>query len=320
MTSGRRTTMRATGRALVAAGVLTAVGLVLVATPSAAAARQRTFTSPEAAVEAFVAAVKADDDGALLAIFGPEARDLVWSGDPVLDEHARERFLVRAGERVHLERVGDDFAVLSAGNDDWPFAIPLMLDGAGWYFDTQAGLHEILNRRIGRNELYTIDVCREFVAAQREYARMNAAAAGGVEYAQRLRSTPGTHDGLYWEAGDGETASPMGPLMASAEEEGYGPRSRGGNSGVFHGYKYRILKAQGPDAPGGRKGYVEDGRMRGGFALVAYPAAYGSSGVMTFIVNQQGVVFQKDLGPRTPQLGPAITMYNPDASWEPVTD
>lgn len=286
-----------------------------------AAVRQRTFASAEDAVAALVDAAKADDTATLLAIFGPEGHDILLSGDPVEDEHARERFLVRAGERTHLERVGDDFAVLSLGNDDWPFAIPLMKGDRGWYFDTAAGKNEILNRRIGRNELYTIDVCREYVAAQRDFARRHAGAEGDVEYAQRLRSTPGKQDGLYWETTGGEEPSPMGPLLASAEAEGYGRgRDRGSQSNVFHGYRYRIIKMQGPDAPGGRKSYVSGGRMTDGFALAAWPASYGSSGVMTFIVNQQGVVFQKDLGPNTEILGRAITTYDPDDTWTPVVD
>jgi len=299
--------------------IAAAVGLVLLGAfgTVGAAAHQRAFESADAAVGALVDAAKAGDVDALLAILGPEARELIVSGDPVADRHARERFVARAGERTYLARVGDDFAVLSIGNDDWPFPIPLTKDDGAWTFDTRAGKEEVLNRRIGRNELYAIQICQEYVTAQRDYAARMAAAGGPAEYAQRVHSTPGTHDGLYWEAASDGDLSPIGPLMATATAEGYGP-GKGGAARPFHGYLYRILRMQGPHAPGGRRSYVRDGKMTDGFALVAYPAAYGSTGVMTFIVNQQGVVFEKDLGPRTAQLGHAMTMYDPDPSWHPA--
>jgi hypothetical protein len=304
-------------------GVKTAVTVVAVIAATlgtvdraAGAARQRTFESADAAAAALVDAAKAGDPKALLAIFGPDGAAIVSSGDPVADGHARERFVERAAEGTHLERVGDDFAVLSVGEDDWPFPIPLIAENGAWSFDTAAGKQEILNRRIGRNELHTIHVLQEYVAAQRDYARRLAAAGGTAEYARRLHSTAGKHDGLYWEASSDEDVSPIGPLMAQATAEGYaGSKARGE---PFHGYQFRILSMQGPDAPGGKKSYVRDGKMTEGFALVAYPAVYGSTGIMAFIVNEYGIVFQKDLGPRTVALAPAMTAYDPDATWTPV--
>lgn len=281
---------------------------------SAPAAAQRTFKTAEDAVSALVEAAKAADRPALGAIFGPEAEQVLPSGDPVADREARELFVSRAGERTHLEHVGDDFAVLSIGNDDWPFAIPLTKGRNGWVFNTAAGKTELLNRRVGRNELYTIDVAQEYVAAQRDYARRRKAAGGVTEYAQRVRSTPGQRDGLYWEIRDGEEESPIGPLMASAAREGYGQAHDGHEP--FHGYVFKILTAQGPHGPGGAHSYVENGRMTHGFGLVAYPVTYGSSGIMTFQVNQQGIVFQKDLGPKTAEIASQMNAYDPDDSWD----
>lgn len=304
--------------------IRSSVGLFFVATVIATAipawvtaASQRTFTSAEAAVAALVEAAKVGDGKQLDPLFGPGARKVLPSGDPVADREAREHFVQRAAERTHLERVGDDFAVLSVGADDWPFPIPLIEESGSWRFDTEAGKTEILNRRIGRNELFTIQVCQEYVAAQREYARRKRAAEGVYEYAQRLRSTPGKHDGLYWETQEGEAESPIGPLFAAASREGYRP---GMNSTPepFHGYVYEELRAAGPKAPGGARSYVKDGRMTRGFALLAYPVRHGSSGVKTFIVNEQGIVFEKDLGPRTAEIASRISAYDPDDSWEPA--
>jgi hypothetical protein len=300
----------------IAALAVAVVGLAAV--PRAFAAEQTHFASADAAVAALVDAAKAGDRSALDPLFGPGAAEVLPSGDPVADRAAREQFVTRAGERTHLERVGDDFAVLSVGNDDWPFPIPLVKQPGGWVFDTDAGKTELLNRRIGRNELYTIQVMEEYVAAQREYARRQNAATGVAEYALKLKSTPGKHDGLYWEAKAGEEESPIGPLFASATREGYTPGS--GHPQPFHGYVYKALHAQGPHGPGGAKSYLEHGRLTHGFALLAYPVHYGSSGVMTFIVNAQGIVFQKDLGPRTADLASQISVYDPDDSWDATGD
>lgn len=307
--------MRTTSRSnrIGISSLLLAVAVLASAWPAGAAA-QRTFKTAEDAVATLVEAAKAADRPALGAIFGPEAEAVLPSGDPVADREARESFVSRAGEKTHLEYVGDDFAVLSIGNDDWPFAIPLAKGKSGWYFDTVAGKTELQNRRVGRNELNTIDVAEEYVSAQRDYARRKKAAGGVAEYAQRVRSTPGQRDGLYWEIRDGEDESPIGPLMASAAREGYG-QSHDGHE-PFHGYVFKILTAQGPHGPGGARSYVQNGRMTGGFGLLAYPVTYGSSGIMTFQVNQQGVVFQKDLGPKTAEIASQITAYDPDDSWD----
>ena len=280
----------------------------------ARAAEQKSFPSADAAVTALVEAAKAGDRSALDPLFGPDAHEVLPSGDPVADRGAREQFAARAAERTHLERVGDDFAVLSVGNDDWPFPIPLVKGKGGWVFDTAAGRQEILNRRIGRNELYTIQVMQAYVDAQREYAKRHKQETGVAEYAQKLKSTPGKHDGLYWETKDGEEESPMGPLFASATREGYAPGSV--EPQPFHGYMYKELRAAGPHAPGGAHSYLDGGRLTRGFAVLAYPVHYGSSGVMTFQVNEQGVVFQKDLGPRTADLASQISAYDPDDSWD----
>ena len=293
------------------------VGIALVAPSAHARPAQRTFASAEAAVAALVDAAKIGDGKQLDPLFGPGAQQVLPSGDPVADREARERFVERAAERTHLERVGDDFAVLSVGADDWPFPIPLMKEGAGWRFDTEAGKAELLNRRIGRNELFTIRICAEYVAAQRDYAARMRASGGAAEYAQRLRSTPGKRDGLYWDAAEGEPESPIGPLFAAASREGYRP----GQHVVpepFHGYVYKQLTAAGPHAPGGARAYIKEGKMTRGFALLAYPVRYGASGVMTFVVNEQGIVFQKDLGPRTGEIAAKTTTYDPDDSWEPT--
>ena len=301
---------------LVTLGLL--VGVIGLA-PRALAGAQKTFSSADAAVTALVDAARAGDRSQLDPLFGVGASEVLPSGDPVADRAAREQFVTRASERTHLEKVGDDFAVLSVGNDDWPFPIPLVRETSGaWRFDTEAGKTEILNRRIGRNELYTIQSMQAYVDAQRDYARRQKSATGVKEYAQRLVSTPGKHDGLYWETKAGEDESPIGPLFASATREGYRP---GGESPQpFHGYMYKVLHAAGPNAPGGAHSYLENGRLTRGFALLAYPVHYGSSGVMTFQVNEQGVVFQKDLGPKTPELASHISVYDPDDSWDATED
>ncbi|MCC6848426.1 MAG: DUF2950 domain-containing protein [Deltaproteobacteria bacterium] len=283
----------------------------------AGAASQRRFESAEAAVAALVEAAKVGDGGQLDPLFGPGAQQVLPSGDPVADREARELFVARAAERTHLEHVGDDFAVLSVGDDDWPFPIPLVKESAGWRFDTEAGKTEILNRRIGRNELFTIQICQEYVSAQRDYARRKRATEGVYEYAQRLRSTPGKRDGLYWETQEGDAESPIGPLFADASREGYRP-GMNATPEPFHGYIYKELHAAGSHAPGGARSYIKEGRMTSGFALIAYPVKYGSSGVMTFVVNEQGIVFEKDLGLKTAEIASKITAYDPDDSWDPT--
>ena len=283
----------------------------------AAAVAQKRFASAEDGVQALIDAIKAGDVKAMLAVLGPAARPLITSGGPVADRQDRER-LVREYEEAHSLAMSDDTkAVLQVGTDDWPFPIPLVKDKAGWRFDTQAGREEILNRRIGRNELAVIEVCRAYIDAQREYYLRNPQGYALLQYAQQFASTEGERDGLYWATEPGEEASPLGPLVANARGEGY-RKGEGGKPIPYHGYYYRILKAQGPNAPGGVYDYVVNGKMLGGFALVAYPASWGNSGVMTFIVNHDGVVYQKDLGPNTAALARAMTQFNPDRAWKPL--
>jgi hypothetical protein len=283
----------------------------------AAVVAQKRFASAEDGVQALIAAAKAGDVKSMLDVLGPAARPLITSGDPVMDRHDRER-LAQAYEESHsLVTSGETKTVLQVGKDDWPFPIPLVKDETGWRFDTQAGQGEILNRRIGRNELAVIEVCRAYVDAQREYYLRNPQGNALLQYAQQFASTEGKRDGLYWATEPGEEASPLGPLVAKARGEGY-KKGEGGKPIPYRNYYYRILKAQGPDAPGGAYDYVVNGQMLGGFALVAYPASWGNSGVMTFIVNHDGVVYQKDLGPNTAAVARAMRQFNPDSTWKPL--
>jgi hypothetical protein len=279
---------------------------------------QRRFSSADDAVNALVAAVKAGDTAAMLGILGPEARPLITSGDDVEDQRARERFVRSHEEASSLISAGEAKATLVVGHDGWRLPIPLVRDSGGWRFDTPAGKQEILNRRIGRNEISAIQVCLAYVDAQREYYARAANGTPLQEYARRFGSTPGKRDGLYWEAQAGETPSPLGPLVARAQASGYAPRRAGAGPRPYWGYYYRILASQGPHAPGGAYDYVAHGHMIGGFALVAFPAEYGVSGVTTFIVNHEGVVYQKDLGARTSAVARAMTTFDPDATWKRV--
>ncbi len=279
---------------------------------------QRSFSSPGAAVRAMADAVKADDTRALLRIFGPGSKDIVLSGDPVEDKEGHRRFIKRYEEKNRLEEVSGK-VILYTGNDEWPFPIPIVKAGTRWRFDAKAGGQEILARRVGRNELNAIQVCLAYVDAQQEYAMKKGRQGNGLlEYAQKFVSAPGAHDGLYWEAKEGEEQSPMGPLFATAREAGYSGELLGGESAPYHGYFYRILKAQGKDAPGGARDYLVGDKMIGGFAIVAYPAKYGDSGVMTFIVNQDGVVYQKDLGKDAKRAALAMNAFDPDNTWVKV--
>lgn len=272
---------------------------------------QRRFASPEQAVEALLAATQAGGDTALLDILGPDATDLIHSGDPVADRNGRTRF-ARAYQRKHSLVAQDaDHVVLLVGSREYPFPIPVVREKDAWYFDTRAGMEEILNRRIGRNELHTIGVLQAYTLAQREYASRDPDGA----FAQRFTSTPGRHDGLYWETQAGEQESPLGPLIAKATAQHYDDVLGQEPPEPFHGYYFRILKAQGPQASGGAFDYVTDGRMLLGFALVAYPAHYGASGIMSFMVNQQSLIYQKNLGEDTARIAAAMTAFDPDDSW-----
>ena len=293
------------------AGLLLAALASSSASPIHAAAKQRRFESPEQAMSALVDAIKTNDHKSLLAMLGPEGQSLVYSGDAVADRNAATRFAAEYDRAHHIEAGGGKL-VLHVGVDDFPFPIPLVPDGPEWRFDTAAGKEEILNRRIGRNELDTIQVCLAYVDAQRDYYSQDRNADGLREYAARFASSPGKRDGLYWATKPGDPPSPLGPLVVRARGEGYGGHRQGT---PYHGYLFRILTAQGAAAPDGAYDYMAHGHMIGGFALVAYPAQYGVSGVMTFIVSHDGVVYQKDLGPDTASIARAMKLYNPDPTW-----
>ncbi len=289
------------------------IALVISAPSQAETVKQRAFASSEEAVKAFVEALKSDDVKALEAILGPGSRDLVSSGDPVADEAVRERFLKRYGEKNRLE-VTEAKANLSLGNDDWPFAIPIVKKDGLWRFDAKAGREEILARRIGQNELSAIQFCLAYVDAQREYVLKDRDADGLLEYAQKFGSDKGKRNGLYWKVKEGEEQSPLGPFAAAAQKQGY--TKKGEKPQPFYGYYYRILNGQGKNAPGGAYDYMVKGNMIGGFALVAYPAKYASSGVMTFIVNHDGVVYQKDLGRNTEKTAQSMKRFDSDSTWK----
>lgn len=278
---------------------------------------QKRFPSPEAAVQALVAASRADDLKTIQAILGPDSEELISSGDSVADNASRDKFVAAYEQRHSLEARTTDTMILHIGADDWAMPIPIVRQGKSWGFDIAEGKQEILNRRIGRNELHVIDVIDAYVAAQHEYASKDCRGGGKVEFAQRFKSSPRSRNGLYWEAGEGEEQSPLGPLIARAAQEGYATEN---NLSPFHGYYFRILTEQGEHAAGGAYQYVDKGKMILGFALMAYPAEYGNSGVMTFLVNQEGIIFEKDLGENTRSMAEAIKVYNPDESWKKVED
>jgi len=295
------------------AALMSAGAIALLANASTAVAQQ-SYQTPDEAAAALVSAVRADDQNAELAVLGPDGDDIVSSGDKVADDAIRARFLQSYDAKHQVAMNGDSKAVLVIGNDDYPFPIPLVRKGDKWSFDTAEGRREILYRRIGRNELDTIQVCLAYVDAQDEYAEKDRTGAGAGVYAEHFISSPGKKDGLYWPAEQG-AESPLGELFADASKEGY---KAGDGRSPYHGYYYKILTRQGPHAPGGAANYVVNGKMIGGFGLVAYPAEYRNSGVMTFIVNYASAVFQKDLGPDTAQLAEKMTSFDPDSSWKKV--
>jgi len=283
------------------------------------AAGEQQFATPDAAVGALETAAKNRDTNAMHTIFGPAGRDLV-SPDTVQAKQDFETFMKRLSEKTELVRRSESNCVLQLGADAWPFPIPLVKTDGDWRFDTEAGRQEVLNRRVGRNELGALAVCRAYVDAQREYAGKDRDGDEVLEYAQRLRSTPGSHDGLYWPLRAGDEQSPLGPLIAAARVEGYRRQARimTDEPSPYHGYYFKILTKQSKHAPGGKYDYVTNGHMIGGFALVAWPAEWGNSGVMTFIVNQQGKIYQKNFGPGTAALARAMRRYDPDSSWSVV--
>jgi hypothetical protein len=249
---------------------------------------------------------------------GPDSDQILSSGDPVADKNAREDFARRYQEMHRLAYDDQGRVILYIGAGNWPVPIPLVKKDGGWVFDTAAGKDELLFRRIGRNELFTIKVLEDLADAQSEYASEAHDGAEG-QFAQKILSDPGKHNGLYWETAEGQPESPIGPLVASATAEGY-KKDSGGNPIPFHGYYYKVLEGQGKNAPGGAKKYLVDGKMTSGFAFLAYPAEYRASGVMTFMINQDGVIVQKDLGPDTATLASAIVEYNPDKTWQEVDE
>ena len=289
------------------------------ASPPAAksAVKQLTFASPDAAAGALADAVRAKDPQKLLAIAGPGSGDWLFSGDPVEDANDWKRFLAAYDEKHSFEDKGAR-SVLQVGKDDWPFPAPLVKKDNQWMFDANAGREEILNRRIGQNELDTMQTLLAVVDAQREYAASDADGNGFADYAQRFMSTPGKKDGLYWATDAGKPESPLGPLVAVAAREGYGQKKAAATNGqpqAFHGYHYKLLRSQGKDARGGAYDYMVGDKLLGGFAVVAWPARYRVSGVTTFIVNHDGVVYEKDLGANGASIAAAMTRYNPDATW-----
>jgi hypothetical protein len=275
---------------------------------------QKTFASAEDASKALVAAAKSNDEKAMREILGPDGKQIVSSGDDAEDADDRASFVQKYQEMHRLVKEPDGTTTLYIGAENWPTPIPLVNSGNSWYFDTEAGKKEILYRRVGQNEMSTMMVCRELVAAEKEYYSTQQS-----EYAQKIFSDEGRQNGLYWKAADGQPQSPIGPLVASAVVEGY-HKDQAGAPTPFHGYYYRILTRQGGNISGGAKDYVVNGKMTGGFAFVAYPAEYRSSGVMTFIVGQDGVVYQKDLGRNTNVLVKAMKEYNPNSSWQKGED
>ncbi len=276
------------------------------------------YKTPEGAVKTLVEALGENDAKKLLAIFGPEGKTLIFSGDEVADRAGRERFLEAYQEKNQIVKVSGRKAILEIGNDAWPFPIPIVKKPEdGWFFDVRQGKEELLNRRIGKNELSAIQVCLAYVDSQREYALKDRNGDGVLEYAQKFLSDPGTKDGLYWEAKEGEEQSPLGPLIGEAKKAGYKKKS-GNEPTPYYGYFYKILKAQGRNAPRGAYDYVIDGRMAGGFAMVAYPAQYGSSGIKTFIVSQDGIVYEKDLGKNTASIAQGMNKFDPDRNWGKV--
>jgi len=297
------------------AAISTLTLIVMATVALAAAPEQKSFPSTEAGSTALVEAIKSNDEPALGAILGPDGSQLISSGDNVADTQSREAFIKAYNEAHKLVPEGDTHAILVIGKDEWPMPIPLVKSQDGWRFDTKRGAEEILDRRIGRNELNAIQVCLAIVDAERDYVAKDPDGDGIPEYASKFVSTPGKHDGLYWETKSDEPPSPLGPLLAAAARDGY-TNSESSSLEPYHGYFYKILTKQGKDAPGGAHDYLVNDQMIGGFAVIAYPARYGASGIMSFIVNQDGVVYEKDLGENTAAMASQMTIFNPDPSWK----
>ena len=293
--------------------LMLATAVTVLALTSGALAQQ-SFTTPQAAAEGLAMAVRSGDTKAMNTVLGPGAEDIMSSGDATQDENTRKLFLEAYDAKHSIEQSGDKPATLLVGPDDYPIAIPIAKKGEGWVFDVAAGRQEVLARRIGRNEIGAIMVCVGYVEAQYEYAEATATGEGFAAYAQRVVSNPGKKDGLYWPTAEGEPPSPIGDAIAEASWRGY----KAGSGEPYQGYYYKILTRQGPKAPGGAHDYVVNGKMIGGFALIAWPATYGNSGITTFLVNHDGVVFEKDLGNDTAKVASNTTAFNPDETWKKV--
>jgi hypothetical protein len=277
----------------------------------------KTFATPEDAGSALLAVAKTGDPAAIPTIFGPGSKEVILSGDSVEDKNAAKSFVTRYGEMHRWRKLADGSQMLLVGADNYPFPIPLRKNAGGqWYFDTSAGKEELLNRRVGRNELALIDACRALASAQAEYFSHLHDGARTKQYAVKFISDPGKQNGLYWQSSPGEPQSPLGPLVAYATSEGY--TAKPDAHLPFHGYYFHMLNRQTLNAPGGKKSYIVDGHLVGGFAFVAYPAEYGNSGVMTFMINQGGVLLEKDLGKDTAQIASAMSEFDPDSGWHPV--
>jgi hypothetical protein len=294
--------------------VATVATFAIGALAAGSASAQKAFPTPDAAFQALADAAKANDSKALAALLGPGGDAVIHSGDAIQDKANAARFAADYADKHSIENQGDAKATLVVGKNDWPMPVPAVKGAKGWTLDTKAGEREILARRIGKNELDAIQVVRAVVDAQDDYSSQDHDANGLRDYARKFVSTKGKKDGLYWPTKEGEPPSPLGPLVGEATAEGYG----GTKSAPYHGYYFRMLTAQGKDAPGGARDYLVRGKLLGGFAVVAYPAAYGNSGIMTFMVNQDGTVYEKDLGTKTAAVAKAIKAYDPDKSWKPV--
>ncbi len=286
-------------------------------TSAQTAAKVKTFPTADAAADALIDAAEKYDVDALKEILGPDSYDIISTGEPARDKEVATEFAAkaRAGKKIAMQSKSARRAILQIGDDDWPFAVPIVKTGSTWSFDTKAGRQELLYRRVGSNELDAIQICRGYVEAQHEYALQKHGKSGVNQYAQRIISTEGQQDGLAWKNSDGTWGGPIGEKVANAIARGYTSRTE-----PYHGYFFKVLKGQGPAAPLGELDFVVKGAMIGGFALIAFPAQYRVSGVKTFMVSHDGVVYEKDLGPKTAELAAAIDRFNPDKSWSPVAD
>ena len=286
-------------------------------TVQSSTAKVRKFTTAQEAARALIEAAEKFDETALVEILGPDSYDIIHTGEPARDRQVAKEFASLAGVKTHIavQPNNSRLAYLAIGEDDWPFPVPMVKTSSGWWFDTKAGRQEILYRRIGSNELNSIEICRGYVEAQHEYALTKRGTSGVNQYAQRIISTPGTQDGLAWRNSDGTWSGPIGEKVAAAIAHGYSNRAE-----PFHGYFFKVLKGQGGAAPLGEMDFVVRDVMIGGFALIAFPAQYRLTGVQTFMVSHDGVVYQKDLGPKTLEVAGAIDRFNPDKSWTPVVE